>query len=79
MNRLPKIGKTILSSDRYIIKEIELEPEERARLKTRQEEVLPDYLKDSVARTREILETREEEMQLRRVEEEQAKKRTRHY
>ena len=78
MNRLPKIGKTILSSDRYIIKEIELEPEESARLESQQEEILPDYLKESVSRTREILDTREEENQLRRDEEEQARKRARH-
>ena len=50
----------------------------QCRLKTLQEEILPAYLKDSVARTREILETREEAIQLRREEEEHAKKRFRY-
>ena len=60
MNRIPRTGKTILSADRFIIKEVELEPEERARLDLKQEEALPEYLASSLVRTREILEECEE-------------------
>lgn len=52
MNRVPKTGKTILSVDRHIIKEIELEPEERARLDSEQEAALPAHLSSSVELTR---------------------------
>ena len=50
MNRIPRTGKTILSADRYIIKEVELEPEERARLDSRPE------TSGILYRSREILE-----------------------
>ncbi|CAB9516722.1 unknown protein [Seminavis robusta] len=40
MNRIPRLGKSYLSADRYIIKEIELEPEESAKLEAQQADTL---------------------------------------
>ena len=60
---IPRTGKTILSADRCIIKEVKLEPEERARLDSKQEAALPEHLASSLARTREILEECEEAKQ----------------
>ena len=61
MNSVPRTGKTILSVDRYIIKEVELEPEEIERLSSTQAAALPEHLSSSVDRTREILAACEEE------------------
>lgn len=66
MNRLPKTGKSILSPDRYIIKEIRLLPEEKVRLEQTQTATLHPYLLESVARTREILDSCEDEKNVKR-------------
>jgi hypothetical protein len=67
MNRIPKTGKTILSPDRYVIKEVCLSPEEKARLEQAQIATLPSYLVESMARTREILESCEDEKNAKRA------------
>ena len=61
MNRIPKTGKTILSVDRCITKEVELEPEEIERLSSTQAVALPEHSSSSADRTREILEARKKE------------------
>jgi hypothetical protein len=67
MNRNPKTGKTILSTDRYTIIEIELEPEERARLTTKQTVATAPYIAKHLKRTREILDACEEEKAKKRA------------
>ena len=67
MNRIPKIGKMILSGDRCIIKEISLTPEEKEHLRNKQEESCPAHTQESLERTREIMEVQEEEKQVKRA------------
>ncbi|CAB9524149.1 Para-Rep [Seminavis robusta] len=67
MNRRPKTGTSILFEDRYIIKEIELEPDEKERLHSQQTAALPPYLAESVTRTREILAECEEVKEAKRA------------
>jgi len=67
MNRIPKTGKTILSVDRYVIKEVCLTPDEKERLEEIQTAALPSYLAESMPRTREILESCEDEKSAKRA------------
>ena len=64
-NSIPKIGKTILTEDRYIIKEITLTPEERESLDSKVAEARPEYLEESYERTREIIAQRTRETEKR--------------
>lgn len=68
MNRIPKTGKTILSADRYAIIEIQLEPEERDRLQSQQDNETAPYIEKHLKRTREILDTCEEEKAVKRAQ-----------
>ena len=78
MNRLPKTGKTILSKDRYVIKKISLNDDERERLKTiDKEEILHPYIEGALPETNQILEELEERKRLFESEEEPKPKRFR--
>jgi uridine kinase len=61
LNCKPKTGKMILTDDRYVIIEIELEPDERERLISKQSTTTVPYIAKHLAQTREILDTCEEE------------------
>jgi hypothetical protein len=59
MNRYPKFGASVLSSDRYVIVEVGLTPEERASLDETQKEESHPFIKKYLPRTEEIREEAE--------------------
>ena len=81
MNRIPQSGKTILSKDRYVIKEVVLETEEQELLQTKQNAVKDPYLLEAEEYTRKVLAEAEERSEERAEEkaQERAHKRSRHH
>jgi hypothetical protein len=60
MNRIPQCGKSILSDDRYAIREVALEPDEQELLKAKQTKQRDPYLLETEEYTRKVLGEAEE-------------------